>query len=105
MEFYSTRLYDKWFYRINDKVAKAKIYSRLRRIKIHGNYGDCEKVSKDISELRIDYGPGYRIYLTKKEAKLIVLLVGGDKSTQSRDVKKAVKMAADTTIEELTKWY
>ena len=105
MIIYKTKLYHKWIARLKDKVAKTLIKTRLRRIETEGYFGDCEPVAKNVSELKIDYGPGYRIYLTKKEAKLIVLLVGGDKSTQSRDVKKAVKMAADTTIEELTKWY
>jgi putative addiction module killer protein len=65
---------------------------RIRRISL-GNFGDLESVRKGVSELRIDYGPGYRIYFTKQEKIIVILLCGGDKSTQAKDIKKAQTLA------------
>jgi len=105
MIVYSTRLYDKWFDRLKDKTAKAVIDTRLRRIHLHGTFGDCDRVSKNVLEIKIDYGPGYRIYLTLRETKIIILLIGGDKSTQARDIKKAERMATSTRTEEIAEWH
>jgi len=105
MEVYSTKLYDKWFEKLKDKRAKAKIDRRLHRIRHYNSWGDCETVSKNVSEIKIDYGPGYRIYFTKKEGKIIILLVGGDKSTQTRDIKKAEKTALIILIKEVAEWF
>ena len=105
MKIYNTRLYDKWFSKLRDNVAKLKIDARIWRIKLYKDFGDCEKVSKNVSELKINHGPGYRIYLTIKEEKVIILLIGGDKSSQARDIKKAEKMASYVLIEEVEEWY
>jgi len=105
MNVYSTKIYEKWFFKLKDKVARAKIDTRIRRIKTNGNFGDCESVSQNVSELRIDYGPGYRIYITIKTDIVVILLVGGDKSSQRRDIKKAEKMAVSVMGEEMSEWF
>ncbi len=83
-----TEEFDKWFRRLKDRKAKARILLRLQRIE-SGNLGDNESVGYGISEIRIHYGPGYRVYYKKSGARLILLLLGGDKSTQERDIIKA----------------
>ena len=70
------------------RIAVAR---RIERMK-HGNFGDMKSVGTSISELRITTGPGYRVYFTKREEQIIILLVGGDKSTQSKDIEKAEKL-------------
>ncbi len=84
-----TSEFDKWFRRLRDRKAKAKILLRLQRIEEQGNFGDCEPVGEGVSELRIHYAKGYRVYLKEHGDKWILLLIGGDKSTQSKDIKKA----------------
>ncbi|MCL2110915.1 MAG: type II toxin-antitoxin system RelE/ParE family toxin [Clostridiales bacterium] len=99
MEVYKTRTFDKWFGRIKDKKTRAIIGVRIQRIAIDGNFGDYEVISKYVTELRIDYGPGYRVYLTKKGTRIVILLIGGNKSSQSRDIRKAEKMARSELVE------
>ena len=70
---------------------------RIRRVSL-GNLGDVKPVGEGISELRIDYAPGYRVYFTQRSDQLIILLVGGDKTTQSNDIKKAKKIALETEV-------
>ncbi len=65
---------------------------RIRRIQLTGNLGDCKPVGDGVSELRIDYGPGYRVYFARRGEVVILLLIGGDKSTQQRDIKKAKEL-------------
>ena len=77
--------------------ARAKITIRIRRVSL-GNLGDVKPVGEGISELRIDYGPGYRVYFTQKGNQLIILLVGGDKTTQANDIKKAKKIALEIEV-------
>lgn len=89
-----TDAYKRWFSKLRDKRAKARIDVRIRRLSL-GNPGDVEPVGEGVSELRIDYGPGYRIYYISQGDELIVLLAGGDKSSQSSDIKKAKSLAAD----------
>ena len=72
--------------------TKARINARLRRAEL-GNFGDCEPVSEDVSEMRIHYGLGYRVYFLQRGYEVFILLVGGDKSTQSRDIKIALQLA------------
>ncbi|WP_322111151.1 type II toxin-antitoxin system RelE/ParE family toxin [Varunaivibrio sulfuroxidans] len=74
--------------------ARALVASRLDRL-IYGHVGDAEPVGQGISELRIHYGPGYRIYIQKRGSEIVVLLCGGDKSTQTRDIKTAKRLAAE----------
>jgi putative addiction module killer protein len=83
-----TSEFDKWLRKLNDRKAKAKILLRLQRIE-SGNLGDVSSVGDGIEEMRIHFGPGYRIYFKKQGDKLILLLIGGDKSTQDSDIKKA----------------
>ncbi|WP_229682983.1 type II toxin-antitoxin system RelE/ParE family toxin [Alloalcanivorax dieselolei] len=88
----TTPEFDDWLQRLRDKQGKAKINARIRRLSL-GNPGDIEPVGSGISELRIHYGPGYRVYLMARGLEIIVLLVGGDKKTQSKDIKAAKALA------------
>jgi putative addiction module killer protein len=92
MELRSTAVFDRWFDGLKDIQAKARITARLRRVEL-GNLGDCEPVSEGVAELRIHYGPGYRIYFCRKGSQIIVLLAGGDKSSQQRDIKKVLDLS------------
>ena len=90
----ATEAFDLWFASLRDARGKAKILARIRRAG-EGNFGDCEPIGEGCSEMRIDYGPGYRLYLMQNGLELYLLLCGGDKSTQARDIKVALKMAAE----------
>ena len=80
---------------MRDGRARVRINARLRRIGLTGNLGDVRAVGGGVSEMRIDYGPGYRLYFTREGADIVVLLCGGDKSTQRRDIERARNMIAD----------
>ena len=86
--------YSEWFAGLRDRVAKARIDIRIRRLAL-GNPGDVKPVGEGVSELRIDYGPGYRVYFIQQDSIVIVLLAGGDKSTQDKDIKAAKKRASE----------
>lgn len=88
----TTETFDSWFDALRDRQAKSRIKTRLRRAE-DGNLGDCQPVGDGVSEMRIHYGPGYRLYFVQKEFELIILLAGGDKSTQSNDIKTALQLA------------
>lgn len=92
LEIRQTETYRKWFDSLRDRQAKARINIRIRRLSL-GNPGDIKPVGQGISELRITYGPGYRIYFVQREEKIIILLAGGDKKTQKRDIKTALELA------------
>ena len=79
---------------LKDERASARIDIRLRRLEL-GNFGDVKPVGSGVTELRIDYGPGYRVYFVTRGTMLVILLCGGDKRTQGPDIKQAVKMAAE----------
>ena len=81
--------FDKWLRKLKDLRAKAKILYRIQKIESDGHFGDCEFVGDGIRELKIDYAKGYRVYFKEKEGKIILLLIGGDKSTQQKDIEKA----------------
>ncbi|MFM1820277.1 MAG: hypothetical protein RLZZ402_636 [Bacteroidota bacterium] len=81
--------FDKWLRKLKDIRAKAIILFRIQKVENDGHFGDCKSVGDGIRELKIDYAKGYRIYLKEKEGRLIILLVGGDKSTQQKDIIKA----------------
>lgn len=83
-----------WLSRLRDRQAKARIEIRIRRLTL-GNPGDVKPVGEGVSEMRIDYGPGYRIYFVQRGAALYVLLAGGDKSSQQRDIAHAIAMARE----------
>ena len=83
-----SKYFDKWMNSLRDLKGKIAIARRIERMS-HGNFGDVKSVGDGVSELRIRVGPGYRVYFSKFEERLVVLLVGGDKSTQSKDINKA----------------
>ena len=89
-----TEVYVGWINRLRDKTARARIQVRVDRL-VHGNPGDHRNLTEGVSELRIDVGPGYRVYYTQRGEDLIVLLAGGDKSSQQRDIKRAIELAVD----------
>lgn len=84
--------FDAWLTRLKDKVARARIALRIRSAE-HGNFGDCEPVGEGVSEMRIHVGPGYRVYFKRHAEVVYLLLIGGDKSSQKRDIKRALEMA------------
>ncbi|MCX2745625.1 type II toxin-antitoxin system RelE/ParE family toxin [Mangrovivirga sp. M17] len=87
-----TTEFEKWFRKLKDRKAKAKILLCLQRIEDQGNYGDCQPIGEGLSELRIHYAKGYRVYFKEHGDTLVLLLIGGDKSTQSKDIKKAKEL-------------
>ena len=87
--------FDAWLIGLKDQVGKAQIALRLDRAG-RGNFGDCEPVGEGVSEMRIHYGPGYRVYFTRLGSVVYLLLLGGDKSTQKRDIKRAMDIARTT---------
>ncbi len=87
-----TSAYSDWFARLKDREARARILVRIRRLSL-GNPGDVKPVGTGVSELRIDYGPGYRVYFVPRGKELIILLGGGDKSTQAADIRAALALA------------
>ena len=84
-----TSEFDKWLLKLKDLRAKAKILIRIQKLEKDEHFGDCEPVGEGITELKINYAKGYRVYVKEKEGKIIVLLFGGDKSTQQSDIEKA----------------
>ena len=84
-----TTEFDKWFKKINDLRAKAKILFRLQKLEKDEHFGDCEPVGDGIRELKINYAKGYRVYFKEIDSKVIILLMGGDKSSQQQDIVKA----------------
>ncbi len=87
-------IFDKWLTELKDAKGKARIVARIRSAEL-GNLGDVKSVGEGISEMRIHYGPGYRVYFTQKGRLVIFLLVGGDKSSQKRDIKRAKTLAKE----------
>jgi putative addiction module killer protein len=98
IEFKQTETFRKWRIRLKDQRIRALIASRLDRLAF-GNTGDVKPVGQGISELRIDYGPGYRVYYMKRGNTIVILLCGGDKSTQANDIKTAKRLAAEWSKE------
>ncbi len=93
LEIRETGEFAQWFRRLRDSEARARILVRIRRLAL-GNPGDVKPVGGGISELRIDYGPGYRVYFVQRGSVLVILLYGGDKSSQDQDVKRAKEIEA-----------
>ena len=87
-----TEAYAKWLDGLRDVRARARVLVRVERLAA-GNPGDFRPVGEGVSELRIDYGPGYRVYVKKQDRTIVVLLAGGDKRTQSRDIETALRLA------------
>ena len=92
IEIRKTDAFAKWLHHLNDIRARARILVRIERLAA-GNPGDVEAVGEGVSELRIDYGPGYRVYYKKHGRKVVILLAGGDKRTQAKDIKTALRLA------------
>ena len=92
IEVRKTEVYTNWLDSLRDVRARARVLVRVERLAA-GNPGDVRPVGEGVSELRIDYGPGYRVYFTKQGGMIVVLLAGGDKRTQSQDVKTALRLA------------
>ena len=84
-----TKEFDKWLRKLIDIRAKAKILFRLQKLENEEHFGDCKSVGSGIRELKINYAKGYRIYFKETNGKVVILLIGGDKSTQQKDIEKA----------------
>ena len=93
MQIIKSNEYEAWENALRDERAHARINARIRRLGL-GNPGDAKSVGGGVCEMRIDYGPGYRVYYTRRGMEIVVLLVGGDKSTQRRDIARAKEIAA-----------
>jgi putative addiction module killer protein len=91
-EIHQTESFAAWLHALRDRRARARIQVRIDRLSL-GNAGDVKAIGEGVSELRIDYGPGYRVYFVRRGSKLIILLAGGDKSSQDRDVQIALRAA------------
>lgn len=94
IEVRQTEVFAHWFRSLRDRQARSRIEARIRRLTL-GNIGDVKPVGEGVSELRIDYGPGYRVYFVQRGQAVVVLLAGGDKKTQSQDIATAVALARD----------
>ena len=86
--------FEDWLDDLDDKRAVARVLARIGRVR-RGNLGDCKPVGEGVSELRVDYGPGYRVYFGQKGQTLVILLCGGDKRTQERDIRQAQQYWSD----------
>jgi len=92
IEIRKTATFAKWIDDLRDMRARARVQARIERLAV-GHAGDVKPVGEGVSELRIDYGPGYRVYFKKRGRSVVILLAGGDKRTQSRDIKAALRLA------------
>ena len=92
MEIRKTEVFSLWLDGLRDLRARARIQARIERLAL-GNPGDVKPVGEGVSELRIDYGPGYRVYYMRRGRELLILLAGGEKGTQPKDIKLALEMA------------
>jgi putative addiction module killer protein len=94
LEVQKTDEFDEWLSNLADQKAQAKIVSRIERLGL-GNPGDVKPVGAGVSEMRVPYGPGYRVYFKQTDKTVVLLLCGGDKSTQEKDIKRAKEIAAE----------
>lgn len=92
--FLRSEEFDSWLSRLADPLGRARILHRIRSAE-EGNFGDCDSVGGGVSEMRIHVGPGYRVYFTRRGKVVYLLLVGGSKSTQKKDIRRAIKMAGE----------
>ncbi|MDP2828979.1 MAG: type II toxin-antitoxin system RelE/ParE family toxin [Sulfuricellaceae bacterium] len=93
----TTRIFDAWFDGLKDRQARVRIQARIDRAE-DGNFGDCRPVGEGVSEMRIHYGAGYRVYFRQVGFELVILLAGGDKSSQASDIKTALKLTRDLGV-------
>ena len=89
-----TNEFSAWLDGLKDRVTRQRLNVRLRKALL-GSLGDVKPVGEGVSELRIDYGPGYRVYFTRQKREFVILLAGGDKSTQAADIRTALRLARD----------
>ena len=94
IEIRKTETFAKWIDKLRDIRARARVQARIERLAL-GHPGDAKPVGEGVSELRINYGPGYRVYFKRRGKSLVILLAGGDKRTQARDIKMALRLARD----------
>jgi len=94
IEIRQTDVFANWFRALRDRQARARIQVRIDRLQL-GLHGNAKPVGEGVSELRIDYGPGYRVYFMRRGRELIILLAGGDKRTQDRDIQRAIQLSHD----------
>lgn len=94
IEVRQTDLFAAWFAGLRDRDARARITARIRRLSL-GNPGDVKPVGSSVSEMRIDHGPGYRVYFIQRGGTIVILLCGGDKRTQDRDITRAIELAQE----------
>lgn len=94
IEVRQTDIYVQWFAKLRDRQARARIDVRIRRLSL-GNPGDVRPVGEGVSELRIDYGPGYRVYFVQRGEQVLILLAGGAKRTQPQDIETAIALARE----------
>ena len=92
MRVEKTKEYGDWIDALKDRVARARVQVRVDRL-IHGNPGEHRDLTDGVSELKVDFGPGYRVYYSQRGTRLLLLLVGGDKSSQQKDIAKAIDLA------------
>ncbi len=97
IEVRTTEIFSKWFNNLKDRRARARIQARIDRVEM-GNFGDVAPVGEGISELRIFYGPGYRVYFVQRNSVVVILLSGGDKTSQKSDIAKAKKIVAQLEV-------
>lgn len=91
-QVFTTEIFDGWFTGLRDLRARVRIQARIDRATL-GNFGDCAPVGEGVSEMRIHYGPGYRVYFAQRGLEVVILLAGGDKSTQVKDIARALELA------------
>ena len=96
LELEETAVYGRWFKKLRDLQARARVRARVRRL-ASGHPGDARPVGGGVMEMRIDYGPGYRVYYCRRGRSAVILLAGGDKRSQARDIKRAIKLARDAS--------
>lgn len=94
IEVRETEAYATWFANLRDEHARSRVHMRVRRLSL-GNPGDVVPVGEGVSEMRIHYGPGYRVYFVQRDEMLAILLGGGDKATQDRDIRRAIELARE----------
>lgn len=93
IEILKTQAFSDWFSALRDRQAQRRIQARIDRLAV-GGFGNAKRLTSSVSELKVDYGPGYRVYFTQRGPVVVILLCGGDKGTQDADIKRAEKLAA-----------